>query len=192
MQMTGLKFLLLHLEKLPVLVGVDMWMKRFSIPPRFRSAVIDQMGMTLVVMVVLSPLLVYDVYQTVQHGSPPADNLWTMIYVSFGFSIYINKDAFNGRSIGKRICGLQIVDRKTNEVASSLKCMVRNITFLVWPLEVIILLVTRNRRLGDFIMNTEIVQYSHMTNVKFSWLQFASSIIIGTVLLFFIFKLEIL
>jgi len=185
---------MLTLEKLPVLVGVDLLLKRLNILPRFRSAVIDQLGMTLILMVVGSPMFVYAVYETVRNGRPPsnADNLWILIYASFSYSIYINKDVFFARSIGKRICALQVIDRKRNEPASPLQCMVRNITFLVWPLEIIILLVTRNRRLGDLIANTEIVQYRQTTDAKFSWPQVLASISIGTVIFFLIFKLKIL
>src|ERR1035437_8747456 len=53
-------------------------------------------------------------------------------YLSFSISFIegviviltvLNKDLCNGRSIAKRVLGYQIIDIKTNEVASDFKCM---------------------------------------------------------------------
>ena len=44
---------------------------------------------------------------------------------------------------------------KTDTVASSLKCLIRNITIILWPIEVIVVLVSPSRRIGDFIAGTE-------------------------------------
>jgi hypothetical protein len=70
--------------------------------------------------------------------------------------VYFNKDFVNARSIAKRILGLIIIDRVTGEPASELKCLLRNLTIPIWPLEVLISLFSRNRRLGDIIANTRI------------------------------------
>jgi len=70
--------------------------------------------------------------------------------------VYLNKDFVNARSIAKRILGLIIVDRATGEPASELKCLLRNLTIPIWPLEVLISLFSKNRRLGDIIANTRI------------------------------------
>ena len=74
----------------------------------------------------------------------------------FMMLIYFNKDFFNAQSVAKRILGLQIIDRKTSQPATDLKCFLRNITIPIWPLEALISLVSPTRRLGDLIANTRV------------------------------------
>lgn len=75
------------------------------------------------------------------------------------FSLYFNKDILNGQSIGKRLLKLQVIDNVTKTVASPLKCLLRNITIIIWPVEVIVVLFTPARRLGDRIANTSVLLY---------------------------------
>lgn len=69
-----------------------------------------------------------------------------------------NKDILAGQSINKRYTGQQVLDFKTKKIASPMQCFVRNITFPIWPIE--LLFVTNNpyRRLGDRIAGTIIVK----------------------------------
>lgn len=80
-----------------------------------------------------------------------------LIPFSLIFFILINKDFYNGRSVAKRIFGYQVIDNKTNAVASELKCMFRNVTLLIWPLEGLISLIHPERRLGDLIAGTRLI-----------------------------------
>ena len=79
-----------------------------------------------------------------------------LIFGAVIFLIYFNKDFFRGKSIAKRLIGLQVFDRKTNQPASRWKCFIRNLTCVLWPLEVIITLFSPNRRLGDLLADTEV------------------------------------
>ena len=72
------------------------------------------------------------------------------------FLVYLNKDFAKGKSISKRILGLRVVDRQTGEPASSLKCFLRNLTWLIWPLEVFVSIFSRTRRIGDLLANTKV------------------------------------
>lgn len=71
--------------------------------------------------------------------------------------VLINKDFFNARSVAKRIQGYQIVDSKSNLQANEIQCMIRNITIIIWPVEIFILLISPNRRLGDIIASTKLI-----------------------------------
>jgi uncharacterized RDD family membrane protein YckC len=73
--------------------------------------------------------------------------------------LYFFKDSFDGRSIAKRVTKLQVVDNRTGKTASVGQCFVRNLTILIWPLEVIITLFRSDRRLGDFIARTRVINY---------------------------------
>lgn len=77
---------------------------------------------------------------------------WILAYV-----IYANKDFVNGRSIAKRFFGLVVVDSQNGERASRIKCFVRNMTLIIWPIEIVMLIFRPSKRLGDYLVATECV-----------------------------------
>ena len=77
----------------------------------------------------------------------------------FGFALYFCKDIFNGRSIAKRILGLQIVNNSSGKVATPIRCFLRNITCVLWPIEVLVAITNTSRRLGDRIAGTKLVRF---------------------------------
>lgn len=72
--------------------------------------------------------------------------------------IILNKDIACGMSAGKRTFGFKIVDSQTKQKASQLQCMLRNVTMMLWPLEVLMALINPKRRIGDFIAKTEVIE----------------------------------
>lgn len=88
-----------------------------------------------------------------------------VLLISIPMFIYFNKDFFRGKSLGKRIVGFQIIDRKTNEPANEFQCFVRNLTIIFWPLEVLVGIISPERRIGDLLANTKVVP-SEKENVK--------------------------
>ena len=64
---------------------------------------------------------------------------------------------FKGRSIGKRIFGLYVLDKNTNEPASIEQRIIRNLFFFVYPVDGIILIVTKES-IGDRAVNTTVVK----------------------------------
>ena len=118
------------------------------------------------------------------------------LVVCFLTSFYFNKDIFYGRSIAKRILGLQIVDNVTGQVATPFQCLLRNITIAIWPVEVIITLFNPTRRLGDRIARTKTIFYRRdQLKTKMDWNNFILAIFSGLLLLLiccilmFLFKL---
>ena len=100
----------------------------------------------------------------ISHEQTETDFGGPLLYVSLvGFVLYFCKDIINGRSIGKRITKTQVVDNVTGQVASPLKCFVRNILCVIWPVEVIVTLINPSRRLGDQIAGTKIVPFDAAT-----------------------------
>jgi len=73
--------------------------------------------------------------------------------------LYFLKDSFQGRSVAKRIMKLQVVNVKTGMPASTGQCFIRNLPIIIWPVEVIMTLVNRQRRIGDYIAGTKVVYY---------------------------------
>jgi hypothetical protein len=69
----------------------------------------------------------------------------------------LNKDFINGQSVVHRVAGFQVVDVKTLEPANQLKCLTRNITGVILPIEFIMISINPQRRLGDFIAGTKLI-----------------------------------
>ena len=129
---------------------------------RLKLIIVDGITMTIVLMVLFLPFDIYDtITETTKIGdvyAPKDRSIAYSIYNFFVLSIFLNKDALSGMSIGKRISGFKIVDFNSGKIASPLKCLIRNSTILVWPIELVFVFVNRNRRLGDFIAGTKLVK----------------------------------
>src|SRR5690606_22645628 len=111
-----------------------------------------------------------------------SETLFTIITVLFMlclFSIYLNKDVINGRSPAKRIFGLITVNNKTGERANPIETCLRNITLIFWPVEVIFILISPQRRIGDYIAGTKVIDDKKNTTAKINKKQIAFSIFLG-------------
>lgn len=64
---------------------------------------------------------------------------------------------FKGRSIGKRLFGLYVLDKNTNEQASVKQRIIRNLFFFIYHVDGIVLLATKES-IGDKIVNTIVVK----------------------------------
>ncbi len=72
--------------------------------------------------------------------------------------LFVFRDViFKGRSIGKRIFGLYVLDKNTNESASIKQRIIRNLFFFIYPVDGIIMIATKES-IGDKICNTVVVK----------------------------------
>ena len=106
------------------------------------------------------------------------------------FSIYFNKDAIKGKSPAKRILGHIIVDNKTGEIANPIKSVIRNITLVFWPIEVIFSLFSPERRIGDYIAGTKVISDEKTLKTELKVGQIIISLIIGIIFMFLIMALQ--
>lgn len=75
--------------------------------------------------------------------------------IIFSFLLMLCKDlVFKNASVGKRIMGLEIINKNGN-IPSSIVIILRNITIVIWPIEILLLIIFK-RRVGDFIFNTTV------------------------------------
>lgn len=78
------------------------------------------------------------------------------IILVIGMIYYLLKDIYQGRSIGKRVSGIAVRDvDHSNVTPGILRLLIRNITIFLWPIELIILVLTQ-RRIGDLLARTQI------------------------------------
>jgi uncharacterized RDD family membrane protein YckC len=135
-------------------------MTKLNSGTRLGTMLLDHIIMIFVIMILIAPGMVYDIVQTFGDSNAQPKLFLGNYYLNIlGFSLYFNKDIYQGRSPAKRILKLQIVDIKTNRQANPLRCLVRNITIVLWPIEVIVGLINNERRIGDFIARTKLTTY---------------------------------
>lgn len=110
----------------------------------------------------MAPFFIAELMQYMS-ASPHEDTMYSDVMSSYamtlGFALYICKDTISGRSLAKRITRMQVVNYKTREVAHPLRCMVRGIFCVLWPIEIIVTIFSPQRRIGDFVAGTMIVPY---------------------------------
>lgn len=92
--------------------------------------------------------------------SPAMGGIIGVLFVCI-VSLYFNKDLINGRSPAKRILKLQVIDKSTARPATPIKCLVRNFTLIIWPVEVIVVCFNPAQRLGDRLAGTKVVEYQN-------------------------------
>ena len=78
-----------------------------------------------------------------------------VVYLVVVICMLLLKDAIRGRSIGKKLCKLKIL-YANGETANKVQLILRNITLLIWPIELILFIVIKNR-LGDILSRTVVV-----------------------------------
>lgn len=117
--------------------------------------------LVIIVFVIIQLSLGDDLYSEYVGGNYRTGSMIFMLILC----IYFLKDSYRGKSIGKRVIGLQVLNRSTNKPASTLQCFIRNLVIPIWPLEVFISLFSPTIRLGDLIANTKVVE-SDKENVK--------------------------
>jgi uncharacterized RDD family membrane protein YckC len=140
---------------------------KLSLGSRISSALIDYFIMSIIPFILFIPFALV-VGKTLNGGyEVPNYILYASVFLFvLGLSLYFFKDIFNGRSIGKRLMNLQIVDDKTGDAASPLQTVVRDITSLLFPIEVVFLLLNPAKRLGDMIAGTRVVMFDKTKDQK--------------------------
>lgn len=154
---------------------------KVTIGLRLASMLVDHFIMTFIIMFIVMPEFAINMFDAfnIDHD-PTSFGLGGISFLfAFGFSTYFNKDIFNGRSPAKRILKMQVIDNKTGQVANPLKCLVRNLTIPLWPLEVIFIFIYPKRRLGDKIAGTRIDYIENPEKTKMDWSKFAIALLIA-------------
>lgn len=116
------------------------------VPKRLLAVTIDLMSVTAIMMV-LSKL------GNFLRGDPNFDLPFYSILILFLLKDLVNKEG----SLGKRILQLQIMPEEKSDITDYLKRIIRNITLVIWPIEVIVLIIFK-RRIGDMICATDVIK----------------------------------
>jgi uncharacterized RDD family membrane protein YckC len=150
---------------------------------RIGSMLLDHIAMTFIAMIFFVPGMIsgFSTAFEINHEQTNPDIFGGLSYVGLiGFALYFCKDCINGRSIAKRALKLQVVDNKSGKVASPIKCFVRNIFCILWPIEVIVTLANPSRRIGDMVAGTRVIPFNpELEQPKVNFAQVGLSIVLA-------------
>ncbi|WP_177229074.1 RDD family protein [Pustulibacterium marinum] len=157
---------------------------------RIGAMLLDHVAMTFVAIIFMIPFMIGVFSNALQVSHEPSSFAFSkvLLYIALlGFSLYFCKDSFQGRSLGKRVTKLQVHNYKTGQIAHPMRCFIRNIFIIIWPLEVIMTLINPSRRLGDYVAGTCVVTYDAATDQpKTNYAQVGMAIVISYVILLLI------
>ena len=119
---------------------------------RLGSMLLDHFIMCFVATIVFIPIFIISFFLK-RYFNIDTINLAFILTVI----IYLNKDILRGKSPAKRKLGFQVISIKTGLPASKAQCLIRNLFITIWPIEVIITLFSKDRRLGDFIAGSKVI-----------------------------------
>jgi len=147
-----------------------MRITELNIKNRLVTMLLDHMIMTFIIFLFEAPAMVTRIL-SLPHTKVPLPGAFFQLglYDVFVFSLYFNKDIFLGQSMGKRVLGFQVFNNKTGQPAGPFRCLVRNFTILLWPVEVIAALVNKERRIGDHIAGTRLGVYDPGVPARTDW-----------------------
>ena len=104
------------------------------------------------------------------------------------FAMFLNKDIYFGKSMGKYFNGTRVISVRNGDPASPIQCFVRNLFWLVWPIEGIILFFSPTRRMGDWIAGTRVQDGVEIGGeIKWPYLEAVLSMVISVILIYALF-----
>ncbi len=91
------------------------------------------------------------VYAFILNVVKSSSYIFIVAFSVFCTMCFFGRDGFTGQSIGKRLLGLEVVP------LSTIRLFLRNITLLVWPLELVYFII-RGKRISDDILNCQVIK----------------------------------
>ena len=164
-----------------------------SIGTRLASMILDHVIMSVLIGVIIAPFTIGTVTTDITNTQQAFKELFGTgngFYIMLlGLSVYLCKDCIGGRSIAKRILKCQVIDNKTNAPATPLQCLLRNFSIVFWPIEVLMVLISPERRLGDRLAGTKVVPFNRSGQASSTnYLQLVLCLLLGFAYLFLLMK----
>ena len=145
------------------------------IKKRLLAFLIDLLVITILYIVIEYIIHVYNLLNWV----------CSLLY-SLPFVYLFCRDCFTGRSIGKRILNISVIDKNSGESISPLKSCIRNVFIIIWPIDLIVLFATKES-LQDKSMNSKVVDYKKVHSLSYQ--SFLIFMVLWTILFVIIFYL---
>lgn len=153
-----------------------------ALPGRILSAILDQISLGV-------SFIIFSIGKEFASTPEGIHNMKVTTAIVL-FSLFLNKDIFFGKSIGKSFVGLMVVSSKTGIPASPIRCMIRNLFILIWPIEVLMLFFSPERRIGDFVAGTRVAESTKIDReTKLRSVQVILSLVSAFILVYYLFNL---
>ena len=124
-------------------------MDKITFQHRLKSMTID----FCLVLITGSPFIIL-IFILKLENSP----LYQISVISLLFSNFLCKDLIGSGSFGNRIANLKVVS-SNESIITPLKLIMRNIFVFIWPVEIIMCYINPERKFGDIVFGTKVVQY---------------------------------
>ncbi|MFN5460349.1 MAG: RDD family protein, partial [Bacteroidota bacterium] len=108
-------------------------------------------------------------------------NKLIIIMYLFTESLFYFKDGLSGKSLGKKIFNLKVVEINTLQTVSPLKSVFRNLITIFFPIEILFLLINSNKRLGDYFCGTTVIKDEGREKVNFHFINYCGAFLISLV-----------
>lgn len=113
---------------------------------------------------------------------------WMSFALAFMCALLFCKDVNNGRSFGKNNAGLCVLSEKNEKVPSISILILRNLFYILWPVEIMLLISNSKKRLGDYVMRTKVVSCAKVSKSSFGITsKYLYSLFMVTAILFALF-----
>jgi len=127
---------------------------------RLTSAIADHFVMTFVAGIFALPNIVYHIAATdISQFKKGRSEGWPFYFMNAGFALYFCKDCIRGQSIGKWLSKLQVINLRSGGIASPLQCFIRDIFIIIFPIEMVMILINSGRRIGDLAAGTLVLRH---------------------------------
>lgn len=128
--------------------------KKADIELRIGAFIIDYLIITAIFMI---PFLLN--FQFILEGDIDLVLRFSYQMIIFAFLIFILKDIVKGVSFGKWLVGIKVSDKNNYILTPNIfRLMLRNIFILIWPIEFLVFLISKDkRRIGDIIAKTDVI-----------------------------------
>jgi uncharacterized RDD family membrane protein YckC len=102
-------------------------------------------------------LFVFIIYPMLQKTNQN-DVVLKNIYITFLSVLFlIIRDILGKHSLGKYLTKIKIIDRVTGSNVSPLRRLLRNLTWLLGPIEILFFFI-KGKRIGDLIAKTDVIK----------------------------------
>lgn len=109
---------------------------------------------TIVLLLGLSLVFIFE--RSLEAGNPWVIILLFLVMLLFPVLVILRDIVFGGRSLGKRITGLVILDKKNGELAATGKRLIRNLFLIIFQYDAIVLLIS-GASIGDRVGGTVVI-----------------------------------
>ena len=98
-------------------------------------------------------------------------------------TLLLCKDLLLTNSYGKRFCGFTILNKKEDCQIKPYTYVLRNITYFIWPIELIFMLTNNGQKIGDIMSGTKVVSLKNKNVIANKEIPISDKVEITTVTL---------